>query len=278
MAIVAEACRRSNIVAEWLAFATQVLIAIFFEVADDLGRGLFAQHGSVQGMDNALSIAAFEASHGFWVEPGWQLFFEHPHKILFFTLTWPDAAHIMNIIYVGGHVFVTLGMALWLFVYRRPVFGFVRNVVILTNLFALLVYESFPVAPPRLTTGLSWHHHPFAFQDTVFGMVSASGKLIATQARYNEFSAMPSVHMGWALIVGACLLLLTRHPVTKVLGIVYPLLMLVAVVVTGNHYLLDAAGAVCVVAAATLAAWGFEGWRRRIARPQCHPRVSGHVS
>ncbi|MGI8827105.1 MAG: phosphatase PAP2 family protein [Chloroflexota bacterium] len=272
MAAIAEAARRHSVIAEWLAFATQVLIAVSFEVADDLGRGLVAQHGTLEGNDNALSIVAFERAHGFWVEPAWQIFFEHTHSFLTFTMSWPDAMRIMNSIYVGGHVFVTLGVAIWLFAYRRRIFGFVRNVVILTNLFALVVYERFPVAPPRLTYPLWFHHHPFHFQDTVFGLVSSTGKLMGTQAGYNEYSAMPSVHMAWALIAGACVLLLARSPFIRTTGIIYPMMMLVAVVVTGNHYLMDVVGAVPVVLIAVIVALGMDRCRNLLPGGALSPR------
>ena len=265
MAMVAEAIRRNNILAEWLAFFTQVLIAISVEVGDDLGRGLIAQHGGIVGNTNALSIVSFEAHHGFWVEPAWQMFFERTHHLFLFTLTWPEAMRIWNGVYVGGHVFVTLGTAAWVYFFRRPAFAFVRNVMILTNVFALCIYERFPVAPPRLTQELVFNHHPFTFQDTVFGMMNSSGQIIGTQTGYNELSAMPSVHMAWALIVGATIVALAGSPVVKVLGAMYPAIMLVAVVVTANHYLLDAVGGLFVVIAATIAAFGLERYVKRLA-------------
>lgn len=264
MAVVAEAIRRNSILAEWLAFFTQVFIAISVEVGDDLGRGLVAQHGGLEGNTNALSIVAFETRHGFWVEPGWQMFFAHTHHLLLFTVTWHDAMRIWNAVYVGGHVFVTLGTAAWVYFFRRRAFAFIRNVMILTNVLALCIYERFPVAPPRLTQGLVFNHHPFSFQDTVFGMVNGSGQVIGTQAGYNEFSAMPSVHMAWALIVGATIVVLARRPLIKALGAIYPAIMLIAVVVTANHYLLDAAGGLFVVVAATIAAFWLDRYGKRL--------------
>jgi hypothetical protein len=71
---------------------------------------------------------------------------------------------------------------------------------------------------------------------------------------------MPSVHIAWALVVGVSVLLLARPLWLRLVGALYPALMLVAVVVTGNHYLLDAAGAVPVVLAATLVAGGLAWW------------------
>ncbi|MGH2443532.1 MAG: phosphatase PAP2 family protein [Chloroflexota bacterium] len=212
-----------------------------------MGRGFFSQHGTALGIRNAQQLVSFEAAHGFWVEPGWQLFFLQTRHIFTVTLTSLDMVHLMNVVYVLGHVFVTLSVALWVYFFRRKYFALLRNSIMLCNAFALVVYETFPVAPPRLTTGLSFNHHAFAFQDTVFGVLTAGGKLVGTGLGYNEFSAMPSVHMAWAMIAGGALVVLARPLAVRALGVAYPLCMLVAVVVTGNHFFLDVAGAIGVV-------------------------------
>jgi len=251
MAVVTEVLRRNAWLSEWVSFVTQVLIAVSIEVADDIGRGILAQHGTAVGIRNAHTVVSFEAAHGFWVEPGWQQFFEQPTRVFGVIITWPDMAHLMNAIYIGGHVFVTMATALWVYAHRRSVFPFVRNIMIATNALALCVYENFPVAPPRLTTHLIYNHHSFTFQDTVFGLVGATGRFGAAPVHFNEFSAMPSVHIAWALVVGGCLLILARPPAVKVLGVVYPGVMLIAVVVTGNHYIADAIVSALIVIVAT---------------------------
>lgn len=260
--VVAEAVRRNSTIAEWLNFATQVLIAISVEVGDDLGRAFVSQRGTLEGIQNAQQVVAFEAAHGLWVEPAWQMFFVQSHRVLLFTITWIDTMKVMNAIYIFGHIFVTLGTALWLYVHHRRLFGFVRNIVIVTNVIALFIYERFPVAPPRLTTSLTFNHHLFTFQDTVFGTTSNAGTAIGAHVGYNEFSAMPSVHMAWALIVSFCIVLLARPLIAKLLGACYSPLMLVAVVVTGNHYIMDAVGAGVVVVVATSVALLLERWSR----------------
>src|SRR5579872_2220804 len=148
--------RRRGAVQEWISFALQVAIAIAFEVGDDVARGLISQHGTIQGVDNARKVVAFEAAHGFWVEPAWQTFFLHTHHLFDLTIQWTTVARVMNGIYVLGHVFVTLGVAIWVYRYRRKYFRFLRNSVICVNGLALVIYENFPVAPPRMTTGLTF--------------------------------------------------------------------------------------------------------------------------
>ena len=256
----AQILRRTGVIAGGLAFVLQVVVAISIEAADDLGRAIFAQHGTREGILNARSLVAFEAGHGFFVEPAWQLFFLHTRHIFTVTITWLAMARLFNGIYVLGHIFFTLGVALWVYIYRRRWFGVMRNAVILVNLFALAVYENFPVAPPRLTTGLIVNHHAFTFRDTLFGITDAGGRVIGTQVGYNEFSAMPSVHMAWAMIAGAALVLLARSWWARAIGLVYPLCMLVAVVVTGNHYLVDVVGSIVVVVSAYVAARLLDRW------------------
>jgi hypothetical protein len=267
-AVEAQALRRGNPLIQWLAFAIQALIAVAFELGDDIGRGFFSQHGTIQGIQNARSVVSFEAAHGFWIEPAWQTFFLQTRHFFAWTITWLDVANVMNAIYVGCHVGVTLAVAVWLYFYRHRYFAVFRNVIMLCNALALIVYENFPVAPPRLTTDIDFDGHPFTFQDTVFGALSAGGKLVGNSVGYNEFSAMPSVHMAWAVVVGAAVVLLARPLIVRVLGALYPVLMLVAVVVTGNHFLLDAIGAVAVVLVAAAIAGSLAWWAttRRVPR------------
>ena len=266
MSTAVSAVRRNNIAAEWAAFLIQVLIAVSVELGDDLGRGFFSQHGTVQGIDNARRVVAFETSHGLWLEPAWQTFFLQTHHIFTVTVTYLDVARFMNGVYVFGHVFVTLSVAVWVYVYRRESFRLLRNTVIVTNVLALFIYESFPVAPPRLATGLIFNHHPFQFTDTLYGILSG-GKFVGSQLGYNEFSAMPSIHMAWALIAAGAVVVLARPLAVRVAAALYPALMLVAVVVTGNHFLLDTMVSVPLVCVAFAAAAAFEVRRGKLAVP-----------
>lgn len=265
--------RRSTFLLGWLYFVSQVCIAISFEVADDLARGHFAQHGTLEGLENARDVIAFETAHHFFVEPAWQTFFLHTRHIFSLTISWLDIAHVMTLIYIGGHVGVTLGVAFWLFIARRRWFGMLRNVIILVNLFALMIYENFPVAPPRLTTGIIWNGRPFRFQDTVFGVMDQSGHIVGSQGGFNEYSAMPSVHMAWALVAGLSLVFLARAPWARIFGAIYPCLMLISVVVTGNHYFMDVLGGAGVVIAALLVAGAWERYGRSIPWPWRRERL-----
>jgi len=122
------------------------------------------------------------------------------------------------------------------------------------------------VAPPRMMGPLPFAHHLFHFQDTLYGVLTSSGHYVGSSSTlaYNEFSAMPSVHMAWALVAGGALLVLARPLPLRLLGIIYPTLMLVAIVVTANHFLLDAAAALIVVLIAAGLAILFDGLRGKL--------------
>jgi PAP2 superfamily len=252
-----------------MTFGIQCLIAISFQVFDDFTRGFFVPHASMQGIQNAKDVISFEVGHGLFVEPAMQSFFLQTHRFMLFTFSWLDVAHTMNVIYLFCHIFCTLGVAGWVYFYRRPFFRLLRNSIMLTNAYALLVYENFPVAPPRALPSISVGHHSFHFLDTMYGVFSG-GKIVGTQIGFNEFSAMPSIHMCWAIVVAGAIILLVRPLWIKVIAALYPAIMLIAVVVTANHFLLDAVGSVAVVMLAIPTALAYEWWRGPFSwsRPQ----------
>lgn len=262
MAVLVQAVRRNSVIPAWIAFFSQVLIAVSIELGDDLGRTLVSQHGTAQGIANAKEIVQIEASHGLWIEPAWQLFFQQTHHVFIVTITWFEVARFMNGVYIMCHIFVTLGVGAWVYFYRRRFFPLMRNTILVTNLIALLIYERFPVAPPRLMPPLPFDHHTFAFQDTLYGVLSG-GRFVGSSLTYNEFSAMPSVHVAWALVAAGMVLWLARPLAIKLIAAVYPFLMLVSVIVTANHFLLDAVAAALVVLVALLFTVAFECWRGR---------------
>lgn len=247
----------------WLSLLLQVGLVASVEVGDDLLRGLVAEHDSRTGIDNALRVVRFEADHHFWIEPGWQLFFQQTHHILGITLGWTQSKWLFDTTYTLGHICITLLFALWMFFRRPALFGFVRNIFIGANALALVGYEAYPMAPPRLTAGLIYDGRHFRFVDTLYQVLGANGKILGSQIGYNEFAAMPSVHMAWALTVGITLFWTLRHPLARALALCYPAFMLATVVVTGNHYIADALGAALVLSLATALAIGVEWLKQR---------------
>jgi membrane-associated phospholipid phosphatase len=104
----------------------------------------------------------------------------------------------------------------------------------------------FPTAPPRYLP--EW-----GFADTVANFVGDSAETSAN-VLYNPFAAMPSMHVAFALMIAVPAIMLVRHRVLKVLWAVYPAVVSFVVVVTGNHFWLDAAVGAVVAGVSALAA------------------------
>ena len=164
---------------------------------------------------------------------------------------------VLNRYYFFGHF---LGMAIllaWLFVAHYDYYGRVRRVLITSTVAALIIHVSFPLAPPR------WFpQHGFADTLQIYGPKIYDSETIANTA--NQIAAMPSLHVGWALIAGWAITASTKSR-WRWLGYAHPITMTLAVVVTANHWWLDVIGAATLVYAAILADRPIQ---RRIERRQ----------
>ena len=152
-----------------------------------------------------------------------------------------------NYFYALAHFVVTIGVLVWL--YRRHPLQYrpLRTALYVCNVLALAGYWLYSLAPPRFIPS-----EGYVDTLTFFGTWGnyASGDL-ATKS--NQFAAMPSMHVGWALWAGLSIFWLTRHRWVRWLGIVYPLTTLVVIMATANHFILDAVGGAVALAAGFVA-------------------------
>lgn len=228
---------------EWVRRAARSLGSGRRELAIALGayglyslvRGVFG--GSLaEGRVNAESLIDVERRLGILVEADIQSFFVDHHLGMPF---W-------NLFYPVSQVIV-LPLTLFLvYRYRRDSYPLLRNLAILSWCMGLVWYALQPVAPPRLA-GLT--------TDTVTQQTFVDLDHPFIQAFYNPVAAMPSLHVGMAPVVAWALWRLTSRWWTRGLGLAYPVLVATAIVVTGNHYLLDIAGGLAVVLPAAAIAW-----------------------
>ncbi len=153
-------------------------------------------------------------------------------------------AQILDYYYATLHFLVTGGVLLWLFVKRPHVYRGARTVLFSTTLVSLAGFALYPVAPPRLLPGAG-------YIDTVVNF-HTWGSLADPEiaAHSNQFAAMPSLHIGWALWAGISVFMCARPLWIRALGLLFPVGTLVAIVATANHYIIDAGAAVLVVALA----------------------------
>ncbi|WP_205576537.1 phosphatase PAP2 family protein, partial [Streptomyces europaeiscabiei] len=77
----------------------------------------------------------------------------------------------------------------------------------------------------------------------------------------NQYAAMPSLHFGWSLWCGLTIALVAPRVWMKVLGLLHPFVTVLAIVATGNHWILDAVGGAAVVGAGFALAYVLTGPR-----------------
>ena len=131
----------------------------------------------------------------------------------------------------------------WSYVYKQRQFPLLRDVTIVSALLSVACYRFFPVAPPRFVLALA----PYHLQDWTYGG-SAIGPPILQVGVFNPYAAFPSVHLLWALIPALCLAIDSRRAWVWCAALCFPLVMGGTVVSTGNHYVLDCAGSLAILA------------------------------
>jgi hypothetical protein len=161
-----------------------------------------------------------------------------------------------NLFYGTFHFLVTIFALVLLFRKFPERYRKWRNTLAFTTGLALIGFAAFPLMPPRLMPP------SYGFVDTLktYGSLWSfdSG---AMNKISNQYAAMPSLHFAWALWCTLVLVPALRRRWAKVLAIAYPALTLFAIVVTANHFVLDAAGGAAVLG---LGAWaGFALARRQ---------------
>ena len=151
--------------------------------------------------------------------------------------------------YATAHYVVTPVVLVWIYRQHRHAYLRARSVLLVMSLFGLVGFWVLPTMPPRLLGG--------GFVDTMaafsgYGWWGSEASAPAGLGGLtNQFAAMPSLHVGWAAWVGACLVVLSTRWWLRGLGVVYPLLTTVVVIGTANHYVLDAVAGIVVLAAST---------------------------
>lgn len=150
-----------------------------------------------------------------------------------------------NLYYAAMHMTTMLLFLIWLFVRHRDRYRPVRQVMAWTTLGCLLI-QLVPVAPPRMLPGIV---------DTGLRLGQS---VYSNGLAVDQLSAMPSVHVAWAVIVGYYAWRVSSSR-WRYLGPAHAVTTILVVVVTGNHWWLDGVVAVAVLAAC---AWGVYGVRR----------------
>jgi hypothetical protein len=213
-----------------------IAAAVFYEVYSFI-RNL--HHSTpAEARANALDIIRWERALGMFHEQAVQ--------------AWADGWHAgivaANYFYGSLHFIVTVGVMIFLYRKWTDDYPLWRNTLAIGTALALIGFAFFPLAPPRMFDGSTFHMN-LGFIDTLakdpafWSFNEGAMKKIS-----NQFAAMPSVHCAWAGWCACALVPRLRYGWAKALAILYPVCTVTVIVVTANHWFLDAVGGFFVLA------------------------------
>jgi len=237
----------------WVDAVRQVAIWVAVDLFYEVVRGL-TEGSDATALANGRAVVDIERTTGTFFEVDLQQAVL-PHAWIIDTA---------DFLYMNAHLLVCTGFLTWLYLRRNETFYFVRNMFIAGMALACVVHAILPTAPPRLLP-------QYGFVDTIqrFAHVNQDSGAIASLV--NKYAAVPSMHVGFALIVGVTAAALARRRWLKVVFACYPLLVLFVVMVTGNHFWFDGlagaavAGVCALLARGPLTALRPDVWAWRVA-------------
>lgn len=249
-------------------WAEVLYIAAFYGlytlVRDTFGSNGSARHGQISQLavqhayGHAHDIIKIEKALGLFVEPHLQ------HWYL--GLPYHGFIRVWNIYYGSFHFVVTIGALLWLFFRAPQRYPKWRNTLGATTALALIGFSAYALMPPRLldSTALYGACHVGSYDLHLASCLGGHGYgLVDTLERFgglwsfgsgamanisNQYAAMPSLHIGWSTWCALVLFPMARHWWSRVLIVAYPFATLFCILVTANHYWIDAVGGLVTLA------------------------------
>ena len=215
---------------------TQVVLVVAAIQSYELLRHVMVPNWGV-AIGHAQKVVHWERLLGIDWEAGLQATF----------LQIPDLVKAMNVFYFVGHFVLTSVFFLWLYHFSRPIFRRWRNGFLTATAIALVIHWKFPTAPPRLAD--------IGLEDTLRTLSNIDIGSPTSSSFSNPVAAVPSLHAGWALGVGIGLILYARPLLWKAIGAFYPIAVALTIVVTGNHFVLDAVIGYAVMGAGFALSW-----------------------
>lgn len=197
--------------------------------------------------ENASGLIHWEQSSGLFVELNIQQWLLN-HLELTAALNW---------FYMYGHWTVTPLFFVWLYKKRRRIYPYVRNAFLAANGIALVSFMVFPVAPPRLVDDSG-------FVDTLRGVSDIDLHAGPLSGWFNPHAAVPSMHFGYAFMIGVVACLLVRSWPLRLAALAYPVLVFVTITGTANHYVVDSIAGGLVIAAGFVLVQLWQGVHERV--------------
>ena len=214
----------------------QLSLFVVADILYETVRGI-AESNPAVAFSNARTIVDLEQNTGLFFEQGLQAWAMGQRALI----------DVANFMYVNSHFVMTTGALVWLYLRHNDRFYFVRNMFMVAMGLALVGYVLMPTAPPRFFPELG-------FVDTIAYYVNVKHDSGLVALFFNPYAAVPSMHVAFALMVAVPAMLVVRNRVAKVLWCVYPLLVTFVVLVTGNHWFMDAVAGAFVAGTSALVA------------------------
>ncbi len=212
-------------------FATrEVLILFSTYLVYSISKNLIDSTPILQAFSNAWSLVALEKQLGIAHEATIQVW-----ASLYST----GFLHFLAYFYSVGLWVALLGSAAFLFIRNRRLYWSMRNMYLLTMILAVIIFAVYPLAPPRMLPG-----YGMADVASMLGLLPKEGS--RSFFGYNEFAAMPSLHIAWSSLIALAWFKL-GWKWGKVVSVIYFSLMTLAVIATANHYVLDVVAGVLLL-------------------------------
>lgn len=249
----------------------EVLLAGVFYLVYSFVRNTFGAGAESRtiAFRHARNVIKIEDTIGLWFEPELQRWYlDLPHHG--FIRAW-------NIFYGTAHFVVTIGVLIYAFHKAPAIYRYARTMLAATTTLALFGFAAFTLMPPRLLDvdseygackGQGTDCHGYGIIDTIdrWGGLWKFGKG-GMSAVSNQYAAMPSLHFGWSTWCAITVVLVVGRGRARWLAFLYPAATLFCILVTGNHFWLDAFFGAVALALGWLVAAGFERWRARRTHP-----------
>jgi len=172
--------------------------------------------------ENARKLIAFEKKIGIFTEPIVQDYFSSKFSLIKF----------LNTFYMYVHIPATVMFFVWLFKKYNDKYYWIRNGFIVANCISIIFFIVYPCTPPRMLP-------EYGFVDTLLKISNVNLYSGFFSGLFNQYAAVPSMHFGNAFLIAISIIVYMKRSY-KWLALIYPLFVLLVIIITANHFYLDA--------------------------------------